>query len=155
MSWRALLPSSISCLSHGSSSHTASLHLTLRFCDPPATQLERCWPSAHSAETHDRNRDHSELQTTCAMSFAPDGRLLSPGEVYEAPTISKEEEEWREDLNVTLICPDCKEYPPNIVEEFSSGDTVCGSCGRVLGERGIDTRSEWRTFSNDDQGKGV
>jgi len=86
------------------------------------------------------------------MSFAPDGRQLSPGEVYEAPTVSKEEEEWREDLNVTLICPDCKEYPPNIVEEFSSGDTVCGSCGRVLGERGIDTRSEWRTFSNDDQG---
>jgi transcription initiation factor TFIIB len=89
------------------------------------------------------------------MSFAPDGRQLSPGEVYEAPTVSKEEDEWREDLNVTLICPDCKEYPPNIVEEFSSGDTVCGSCGRVLGERGIDTRSEWRTFSNDDQGKGM
>jgi transcription initiation factor TFIIB len=42
--------------------------------------------------------------------------------------------------------------PPNLVEEFSSGDTVCGSCGRVLGERSIDTRSEWRTFSNDDQG---
>jgi transcription initiation factor TFIIB len=89
------------------------------------------------------------------MSFAPDGRVLSPGEVYEAPAVSKEDEEWREDLNVTLICPDCKEYPPNIVEEFSSGDTVCGSCGRVLGERGIDTRSEWRTFSNDDQGKGA
>lgn len=34
--------------------------------------------------------------------------------------------------------------PPNLVEEFSSGDTVCGSCGRVLGERAIDTRSEWR-----------
>lgn len=41
---------------------------------------------------------------------------------------------------------------PNLVEEFSAGDTICGSCGRVLSERGIDTRSEWRTFSNDDQG---
>jgi transcription initiation factor TFIIB len=39
------------------------------------------------------------------MSYAPDGRLLSPGEVYEAPTLSKEEEEWREDLNVTMVCP--------------------------------------------------
>jgi transcription initiation factor TFIIB len=50
------------------------------------------------------------------------------------------------------MCPDCQENPPNLVEEFSSGDTVCGSCGRVLADRIIDTRSEWRTFSNDDQG---
>lgn len=42
--------------------------------------------------------------------------------------------------------------PPNLVEEFSSGDMVCGSCGLVLGDRIIDTRSEWRTFANDDQG---
>jgi len=29
---------------------------------------------------------------------------------------------------------------------------VCGNCGLVLGDRIVDTRSEWRTFSNDDQG---
>lgn len=29
---------------------------------------------------------------------------------------------------------------------------MCAACGRVLSERIIDTRSEWRTFSNDDQG---
>lgn len=51
-----------------------------------------------------------------------------------------------------MVCRDCKEFPPNLVEEFSSGDMVCGSCGLVLGDRIIDTRSEWRTFSNDDQG---
>lgn len=51
-----------------------------------------------------------------------------------------------------MICRDCKEFPPNLVEEFSSGDMVCGSCGLVLGDRIVDTRSEWRTFSNDDQG---
>ena len=61
-------------------------------------------------------------------------------------------EAWRENLNMHLICPDCKESPPNLVEEFSSGDMVCGSCGLVLGDRIVDTRSEWRTFSNDDQG---
>lgn len=42
--------------------------------------------------------------------------------------------------------------PPNLVEEFASGDTVCGSCGLVLTQHLVDTRSEWRTFSNDDQG---
>jgi transcription initiation factor TFIIB len=60
--------------------------------------------------------------------------------------------EWSENLNVQVICPDCKEVPPNLVEEFSSGDMVCASCGLVLGDRIVDTRSEWRTFSNDDQG---
>ena len=86
------------------------------------------------------------------MSYAPDGRMLSPGEVYEETSKPAKAEEWSEDLNVTLMCPDCREMPPNLVEEFSAGDTICGSCGRVLSERGIDTRSEWRTFSNDDQG---
>lgn len=42
--------------------------------------------------------------------------------------------------------------PPDIVERFSEGDMVCGNCGLVLGDRIVDTRSEWRTFSNDDQG---
>lgn len=60
--------------------------------------------------------------------------------------------EFREDLNNILMCRDCKEYPPRLVEEFSSGDMVCESCGLVVSERMIDTRSEWRTFSNDDQG---
>ena len=69
------------------------------------------------------------------------------------PGLDKSElEKWNQDLNLHMICPDCKEYPPNLVEEFASGDMVCGSCGLVLGDRIVDTRSEWRTFSNDDQG---
>ena len=55
-------------------------------------------------------------------------------------------------LNLALICRDCKEDPPNLIEEFASGDMVCASCGLVLGERIVDSRSEWRTFANDDQG---
>jgi len=39
---------------------------------------------------------------------------------------------------------------PNIREEFGSGDLVCGDCGLVLGSRIVDTRSEWRTFANDE-----
>lgn len=59
---------------------------------------------------------------------------------------------FQEDLSNVLCCPDCKEIPPNLIEEFSSGDMVCQSCGVVVGTRIIDTRSEWRTFANDDHG---
>jgi hypothetical protein len=48
------------------------------------------------------------------------------------------------DLAVRLICPECRDPTPSIEEEFSSGDLVCKSCGLVLGDRIVDTRSEWR-----------
>lgn len=54
------------------------------------------------------------------------------------------------DLAVRLICPECRNPSPNIIEEFGSGDLVCGNCGLVLGDRIVDTRSEWRTFANDE-----
>lgn len=54
-------------------------------------------------------------------------------------------------LNVTISCPDCRVFPPELVERHSEGDIVCALCGLVLCDRIIDTRSEWRTFSNDDQ----
>ena len=49
------------------------------------------------------------------------------------------------DLNVRLICPECRDPNPNIVEEFSSGVLVWvrgGGCGLVLGDRIVDTWSE-------------
>ncbi|KAI5119602.1 hypothetical protein M0805_005772 [Coniferiporia weirii] len=54
------------------------------------------------------------------------------------------------DLAVRLICPECRDPNPNIIEEFGSGDLVCGTCGLILGDRVVDTRSEWRTFANDE-----
>lgn len=54
-------------------------------------------------------------------------------------------------LNVTLACPECKVYPPELIERHSEGDIVCALCGLVLCDRLIDSRSEWRTFNNDDQ----
>lgn len=65
---------------------------------------------------------------------------------------SAQEEQFHPNLNVTLMCPECKILPPDLVERFAEGDMVCGNCGLVLGDRIVDTRSEWRTFSNDDQG---
>ncbi|MCJ1253223.1 transcription initiation factor IIB [Lignoscripta atroalba] len=79
-------------------------------------------------------------------------QVLVPGIPQNAATAAKPEEPWRENLNMQMVCRECKEFPPNLVEEFSSGDMVCGTCGLVLGDRIVDTRSEWRTFSNDDQG---
>jgi len=55
-------------------------------------------------------------------------------------------------LNVRQICPNCRTDPPNIIEEYSKGDLVCGDCGTILGDRIVDTRSEWRTFAGDEGG---
>ncbi|RHZ88861.1 hypothetical protein Glove_21g84 [Diversispora epigaea] len=58
---------------------------------------------------------------------------------------------FRPDLNIRLICPDCKNPNPKLIEEFANGDMVCGECGLVLDDKIIDTRSEWRTFNNDER----
>lgn len=55
------------------------------------------------------------------------------------------------DLNIVLSCPECKVFPPELAERFAEGDVVCALCGLVLSNKIVDTRSEWRTFSNDDQ----
>ncbi|KAF2771532.1 cyclin-like protein [Teratosphaeria nubilosa] len=77
---------------------------------------------------------------------------LSPGEVPEGGRPSKQEQEWRQNLNNKMICKDCREDPPELYEDHSSGDMICASCGLVLMARMVDMSSEWRTFSNDDQG---
>ncbi|GAA6036540.1 hypothetical protein JCM8097_003557 [Rhodosporidiobolus ruineniae] len=63
------------------------------------------------------------------------------------PTAPVEAEAFRQDLNVRLTCPDCGDAG-QLVEEFSSGDLVCGNCGLVLGDKVVDTRSEWRSFAD-------
>jgi len=78
------------------------------------------------------------------MSFAQPFPLAAP--TSKAPA----EPTYGPDLAVRLVCPECRDPNPNIVEEFGSGDLVCGTCGLVLGDRIVDTRSEWRTFANDE-----
>ncbi|KAG6328917.1 hypothetical protein ID866_10170 [Astraeus odoratus] len=77
------------------------------------------------------------------MAFAQPFPLAASAQKIQQPT-------YGPDLAVRLICPDCRDPNPNIVEEFGSGDLVCGGCGLVLGDRIVDTRSEWRTFANDE-----
>lgn len=71
------------------------------------------------------------------MAYAQPFPLAQPAQKSLQPTFGP-------DLAVRLICPECRDPNPNIVEEFSSGDLVCGTCGLVLGDRIVDTRSEWR-----------
>ncbi|PPQ68268.1 hypothetical protein CVT26_006183 [Gymnopilus dilepis] len=78
------------------------------------------------------------------MAYAKPFPLAAPQQKAPAQPV------FGPDLAVRLICPDCRDPNPNIVEEFGSGDLVCGNCGLVLGDRIVDTRSEWRTFANDE-----
>lgn len=71
------------------------------------------------------------------MAYSQPFPLAQPIQKVQQPTFGP-------DLAVRLICPECRDPNPNIVEEFSSGDLVCGTCGLVLGDRIVDTRSEWR-----------
>ena len=79
-------------------------------------------------------------------------QALSPGAIPDIVEPVAQEEEWHENLNVRVMCKDCREDPPNLYEDHASGDLICASCGMVLQDRAIDQSSEWRTFSNDDQG---
>ncbi|KFM24080.1 Transcription initiation factor IIB-2 [Auxenochlorella protothecoides] len=48
-------------------------------------------------------------------------------------------------------CPECGES--DFVEDHSSGDLICRSCGMVVEAHVIDERSEWRTFAEKEIGK--
>ncbi|EJT75464.1 transcription initiation factor IIB [Gaeumannomyces tritici R3-111a-1] len=58
---------------------------------------------------------------------------------------------YEANLNNIVQCKDC-DRPTALFEESSSGDLVCSECGLVVGDRIVDTRSEWRTFANDEGG---
>jgi hypothetical protein len=45
------------------------------------------------------------------------GRILSPGEVIEDGPAQPVEAEYRPQLAIKLICPECQLDPPNLVEE--------------------------------------
>lgn len=38
-------------------------------------------------------------------------------------------EAFRADLAIKLTCPNCNALEVNLIEEFGSGDLVCGDCG--------------------------
>lgn len=80
------------------------------------------------------------------MSTSPGTASAAQGAENQTPS----QQPWRENLNVHIVCPDCKIFPPDLIEEHA--DTICANCGRVLAERLISYESEWRTFNNDEKG---
>lgn len=68
----------------------------------------------------------------------------------QAPAINRQRVSTEHSYRI--VCPRCRDPHPNLIEDFTAGDLVCASCGAVVGDRIIDTRSEWRTFSNDGTG---
>ncbi|KAM5536660.1 hypothetical protein V8D89_009755 [Ganoderma adspersum] len=77
--------------------------------------------------------------------------MVFPSQPFTLPINKVQDAVYGPDLAVRLICLDCQECPPNIVEEYSSGDLVCGSCGLVLDNKVIDGGSEWWSFPNEDR----
>lgn len=51
---------------------------------------------------------------------------------------------------IKLICRECVNDPANIVDDYVTGDCICGDCGLILESHIVDTRPEWRTFTGDD-----
>ncbi|KAF4905668.1 Transcription initiation factor IIB [Colletotrichum viniferum] len=147
--------------------HTPTALNTAKLHSPLFVQLtnDLLWTQAHTVKEPSGNhkavvnkrqelrRRRKELRRRRKV-FDENNNIYTPKKYKPKmlPSDNENAEGFRDDLNMVVMCPDCKEYPPNLVEEFSSGDMVCGSCGLVVGERIIDTRSEWRTFANDDQG---
>lgn len=122
----------------------------------------RCYAKNHKINKSFKGikkRATSRFEKEKSISEAPQrpplstmAQVLSPGAIPEPAPQPLKQEGWQENLNVTLMCPDCRENPPELREDHASGDLICANCGLVLQERSIDTSSEWRTFSNDDQG---
>ena len=56
----------------------------------------------------------------------------------------------RSGARLQVVCP---HHPDaNLIEDYHAGDMICPECGLVVGDRVIDVGSEWRTFSNDNNG---
>ncbi|CAO1613986.1 unnamed protein product [Sympodiomycopsis kandeliae] len=102
---------------------------------------------------------HSQASRAVAQPYAVSARYAAAKAEREAQTAGADallnaqknkKPAFQEARDVRLICPECQDDPPNLTEEYSSGDLVCADCGLVVGDKIVDTRSEWRTFANED-----
>lgn len=112
---------------------------------PPSTSSKTLFSSAKTSTTTPERRarpaslssTHSLQRPAKNMAYAQPFPLAQQQQKVQQP-------QFGPDLAIRLICPDCRDPNPKLSEEFSSGDLVCQSCGLVLGDRIVDTRSEWR-----------
>ncbi|PWN87352.1 putative SUA7-TFIIB subunit, factor E [Acaromyces ingoldii] len=95
-------------------------------------------------------KDRAQAINPYAQPFALTAHYKATRDPAAAEAEQQSKDGFVPDLGVRLVCPECRNDPPNLVEEFASGDLVCGDCGMVVGDKIIDTRSEWRTFANEE-----
>lgn len=76
----------------------------------------------------------AQLFSSSSSPSEPCKLAYQPFALRADPSRPKQQEAFRADLNVRLLCPDCQNENVQLVEEFGSGDLVCGECG-ALGAR--------------------
>jgi transcription initiation factor TFIIB len=103
--------------------------------------------SGKITKTNDARLVREQRRLAVAENLKKQAKMAAPaaGIENQPPEVSLP---FRENLNLRIICPDCKLDPPELIEE--NADTICANCGMVLAERLISMESEWRTFNSDD-----
>jgi transcription elongation factor Elf1 len=62
------------------------------------------------------------------MSAQPFALRSDPASINGAQR-SNQDDQFRADLSIKLTCPNCNDPTIDLIEEFGSGDLVCGGCG--------------------------
>jgi len=88
------------------------------------------------------NQEKANMPNPYAQPYALTNHYKAVRSNGDVDAAANQKDDFVPDLSLRLLCPDCKNDPPNLVEEFASGDVVCGDCGLVVGDKIIDTRSE-------------
>lgn len=95
------------------------------------------------------NNESNGAHVSSSAKLQNSSMLISTNNIATNITPKRQKSSHTADLNYKVICPECQNPTPNLEEDFAAGDVICRDCGSVLLDRLIDTRSEWRTFSND------
>jgi hypothetical protein len=85
--------------------------------------LLTCIPSPRLSPTTSEQSSTMATPTPFALKLDP---------AAAAALAAQKAAEFHQDLNVRLTCPDCKD-DTDLLEEYSSGDLVCGNCGKSRG----------------------
>jgi len=73
---------------------------------------------------------------------------LSPHNSIEGKPMKKGETQ-RQQHRFADRCPECGSA--NLIHDYDTGETICGSCGLVLREQMMDKGPEWRAFTREEK----
>ena len=93
---------------------------------PPTTRHNTSLTLLTLSKVHS---DHLIISRSLIVGMSLSSSSTQPFALRQDPTQAPKPQAFRADLNVRLVCPDCQDENPQLVEEFGSGDLVCGGCG--------------------------